>query len=81
MMVLDPVKLVITNYPEGQNEALEAENNPEDESAGSRQDSVRQGTMDRARGFYGSSAEEILPPRAGPDGAAEARLHHQVRRL
>ena len=37
MAVLDPVKLVITNYPEGQTEWLEAENNPEDESAGSRQ--------------------------------------------
>jgi glutaminyl-tRNA synthetase len=36
MMVLDPVKLVITNYPEGQTEDLVAENNPEDESAGTR---------------------------------------------
>jgi glutaminyl-tRNA synthetase len=36
MAVLDPVKLVITNYPEGQTEALVAENNPEDPSAGSR---------------------------------------------
>lgn len=37
MAVLDPVKLVITNYPEGKEEWLEAENNPEDESAGFRQ--------------------------------------------
>ena len=37
MAVLDPVKLVITNYPEGQEEWLEAENNPEDESAGNRE--------------------------------------------
>jgi len=36
MGVLDPVKLVITNYPEGEEEWLEAENNPEDEAAGSR---------------------------------------------
>lgn len=36
MAVLDPVKLVITNYPEGDEEWLEAENNPEDKSAGSR---------------------------------------------
>lgn len=35
MAVLDPVKLVITNY-EGEEEFLEAENNPEDESAGFR---------------------------------------------
>jgi glutaminyl-tRNA synthetase len=31
MAVLNPIKLVITNYPEGQEEWLEAENNPEDE--------------------------------------------------
>lgn len=36
MAVLSPLKLVITNYPEGQYEALEAENNPENESAGKR---------------------------------------------
>jgi len=36
MAVLDPIKLVIQNYPEGNEEWLEAENNPEDESAGSR---------------------------------------------
>ena len=36
MAVLDPVKLVITNYPEDKVEWLEAENNPEDASAGFR---------------------------------------------
>ncbi|MEP7378294.1 MAG: glutamine--tRNA ligase/YqeY domain fusion protein [Chloroflexota bacterium] len=34
--VLDPVKVVIENYPEGQTEELEVPNNPEDPSAGSR---------------------------------------------
>jgi len=37
MGVLDPVKLVITNYPEAEEEWLEAENNPEDETAGNRE--------------------------------------------
>ena len=37
MAVLDPVKVVITNYPEGQEEFLTAENNQEDESAGFRE--------------------------------------------
>ena len=37
MGVLDPLKVVITNYPEGQEEWLETENNPEDEAAGMRQ--------------------------------------------
>lgn len=32
MAVLDPVKLVITNYPDGQEEWLGAENNPEEET-------------------------------------------------
>jgi glutaminyl-tRNA synthetase len=36
MAVVNPVKLVITNYPEGQSEELETINNPEDESQGSR---------------------------------------------
>ena len=35
--VLDPVKLTITNYPEGQVEMMETVNNPEDESAGTRE--------------------------------------------
>ena len=36
MAVLDPLKMVITNYAEGQVEELDAENNPEDKSYGSR---------------------------------------------
>ena len=37
MAVLDPVKVVITNYPEDKEEMLQAENNQEDESAGFRE--------------------------------------------
>lgn len=37
MAVVDPLKVVITNYPEGQTELLEAENNSENEEMGSRQ--------------------------------------------
>ena len=36
MAVLNPLKVVITNYPEGQTEDLEAINNPEDPAAGTR---------------------------------------------
>jgi glutaminyl-tRNA synthetase len=36
MAVLKPLKVVITNYPEGKTEELDAVNNPEDPSAGSR---------------------------------------------
>ncbi len=37
MAVLDPLKLVITNYPEGQTETFHPENNPEDPDSGSRE--------------------------------------------
>jgi glutaminyl-tRNA synthetase len=36
MAVLRPLKVVITNYPEGESEELDAVNNPEDPSAGTR---------------------------------------------
>jgi len=36
MAVLEPVRVVLTNYPEGQTEELDAINNPEDPSAGTR---------------------------------------------
>ncbi|MBN1139005.1 MAG: glutamine--tRNA ligase/YqeY domain fusion protein [Anaerolineae bacterium] len=36
MAVLDPLKVVLVNYPEGQVEQMECINNPEDESAGTR---------------------------------------------
>ena len=36
MAVLDPIRLVIDNYPEGQTEELEASNNPENEALGTR---------------------------------------------
>ncbi len=36
MGVLNPLKVVITNYPEGQSEEVDAKNNPEDESLGKR---------------------------------------------
>lgn len=37
MAVIDPVKVVITNYPEGQTEMVEMENNPEDPNGGTHQ--------------------------------------------
>ena len=36
MAVIDPLKVTIENYPDGQTEQLEAQNNPEDEAAGTR---------------------------------------------
>ena len=38
MVVLDPIKLIITNYPAGQTEILKGENNPEEENNGGYRD-------------------------------------------
>ncbi len=37
MAVIDPIKIIITNYPEGKTEVLLAENNPHDEKEGKRE--------------------------------------------
>ena len=49
MAVLNPVKLVITNYPEDKEEWLEAENNPEDETAGNEKGPFLSRTLYRNR--------------------------------
>jgi len=72
MAVLYPVKVIITNYPEEQVEELDAENNPEDESAGKRK-------LPFARELYieGSDFMEDPPKkffRLGP--GREVRLKH-----
>ena len=58
MAVLDPVKLTITNYPEGQSELLTVENNPLDESAGTREVSFSGHVWIERDDF-----EEVPPPK------------------
>jgi len=72
MAVLDPVKIVITNYPENQVEELEADNNPEDKSAGKRK-------LPFSRELYIEHSDFMKNPprkffRLGPD--REVRLKH-----
>ena len=74
MAVLRPLKLVIENYPEGKTETLEAINNPEDMSAGTRPDHLRARALYRARRFHGESAEEVFSPVAGTRSKAALRL-------
>ncbi|MDE7153392.1 MAG: glutamine--tRNA ligase/YqeY domain fusion protein [Muribaculaceae bacterium] len=70
MAVMNPVKVVITNYPEGQTEMVEMDNNPEDPTAGSH-------SMPFSREIY-IEREDFMenPPkkffRLAPDG--EVRL-------
>ncbi|MBC5840515.1 glutamine--tRNA ligase/YqeY domain fusion protein [Flavobacterium sp. F-380] len=58
MAVLDPVKVVITNYPVGKEELLDAENNQEDEAAGFRK-------VPFSREFYIEREDflEVAPPK------------------
>ncbi len=72
MVVLDPIRVVITNYPEDQVEYFEAVNNPEDESAGTR-------TVAFSREVYIERSDFMLDPpkkyfRLSP--GKEVRLKH-----
>ena len=63
--VLDPLKVVIENYPEGRVEEMDVVNNPEDAAAGTRKVAVLARAVDRARRLHGGAAAEVLPPGAG----------------
>ncbi len=80
LAVLRPIKVVITNYPEGKTEELNAVNNPEDAGDRHAENSVQPRTVHRARRFCGSAAAEIFPAQTRRRSAVEIRLHHQVRR-
>ncbi len=72
MVVLDPVRLVITNYPEGQSEQLEAENNPEDAGAGSRMVSFSRELLVEREDYLEDAPKKWF--RLGP--GREVRLKH-----
>ena len=72
MVVLDPVKVIITNYPENQAEELEAENNPEDESAGKRKIPFSQVIYVERADFMEDPPKKFF--RLGP--GREVRLKH-----
>ena len=80
LAVLDPLKVVIDNYPEGQVEEMDALNNPEDPSAGTPQGALLPGALHRARRLHGGAAAEVLPPGARPRGAPALRLLHHLHR-
>ena len=61
MAVLNPVKLVIDNYPEGQSEELTADNHPRESGAWQPSGTVRKRTVHRARRLHGGAGPQILP--------------------
>jgi len=72
LAVLRPIKVVLTNYPEGKTEELDAVNNPEDESAGRRKIPFSRELFIEQDDF-----KEVLPPkffRLKPGG--EVRLKY-----
>jgi len=72
MAVLDPVKVIITNYPEEKVEELVAENNPEDEFAGKRKISFSKEIYIERSDFMEDPAKKFF--RLGP--GREVRLKH-----
>ena len=78
--VLDPLKLIIDNYPaDGEEECFAPESSAE---ARARQafDAADAGTVDRTRRLQRTTAEGLFPTVARRGGAPALRLHHQVRR-
>ena len=61
MAVLNPVKLVIDNYPEDQIEMLEVQNNLENPETWQPSGTVRKRTVHRARRLHGGAGPQILP--------------------
>ena len=72
MAVLDPIKVVITNYPKDHLEELEADNNPEDESAGKRNLLFSREIFIERSDFMEDPPKKFF--RLGPD--REVRLKH-----
>ncbi len=61
MAVLDPVKVIIDNYPEGQVEYLEVDNNVENPELGKEKGSFHQRALCGERGLHGGATEEVFP--------------------
>ena len=74
MAVLRPLQVVIDNYPEGQVEQMEAVNNPEDATAGTRKVPFSRGPLHRAGRFPRRSAASNISGcrRAAKCGCATA---------
>ena len=76
MGALDPLKVVITNYPEGQVEPLEAVNNPEDLAAGSRIVPFSRELYIERDDFMEEPPRQVLPTGAGQRSPPTLRLFH-----
>ena len=82
MAVLRPVKLIITNYPEGQSETFPVENNPNDPEAGTREVTFSRELYVEADDFLETPVPKYkrLYP-GGPECRLEGGLSHHLHRL
>jgi glutaminyl-tRNA synthetase len=76
MAVLDPLKVVIENYPEGQTEEMDVVNNPEEPSAGTRKVPFGPRALHRARRLHGRAAEEFFRLAPGAKCGCATRTDH-----
>ena len=67
-----------TTIPDDQVEEMDAVNNPEDASAGTRKVPFSKVLYIEQDDFHGRPAEEILPPGPRPRGAPALRLFHHL---
>ena len=79
MAVLHPVRVVIENYPEDVVEELEAINNPEDASMGTRKVPFSREIYIEQEDFPRRPTAEILPHGPGSGGAPQVRISGSVR--
>ena len=80
MAVLRPLKLVIENYPEGQERAARRRSTTPTTRRRHPADPVRPRALYRARRFHRKSAEQLLPAGAGARGAAALCLFRDLPR-
>ncbi len=80
LAVLRPLKVVITNYPEGHVEELEAVNNPEDPDAGKRKLPFSRELYIERDDFMETPPPKYFRLRPGGEVRLKYALHHQVRR-
>ena len=78
MAVLHPLRVVIDNYPEGQTEEVEAVNNPEDASAGTRKVPFSRVLYIEQDDFRGAPAQTVLPFVARARSAPALRIFHYL---
>ena len=82
MAVIRPIKLTITNYPEGQSETVTVENNPLDPAAGTREIAFSRNLWIESDDFLETPVPKYkrLYPN-GPECRLKGRLSHPLHRL